>query len=78
MVATPYAEAVAPAIFRATSLDEIDITGTVAVARKKFNGTIARGDGAQDRLNWQTLYFCRKDDQRWRITGFVGYLPYAV
>ncbi|MFQ0815253.1 hypothetical protein AVM02_01800 [Brucella anthropi] len=74
--AVEYAEPLADGIFRATNLGVIDITGDVAVARKKFDGTIARKDGAEDRLNWQTLYFCRRDGARWKITGFVGYLAY--
>ncbi|MBC8719470.1 hypothetical protein [Ochrobactrum sp. Marseille-Q0166] len=72
--ATPYAESLADGIFRATRLDAIDINGDVAVARKKFDGTIAKVDGTHDRLNWQTLYFCRRHGDRWRIIGFIGYM----
>jgi len=74
--AVEYAEPLADGIFRATNLRVIDITGDVAVARKKFDGTITRKDGTVDRLNWQTLYFCRRDGARWKITGFVGYMAY--
>ncbi|AMS40595.1 hypothetical protein N7E70_007700 [Aminobacter sp. NyZ550] len=74
--ATAYAEPLADGIFRATNLTEIDISGDVALARKKFDGTIRRADGSDDVLNWQTLYFCRKQNDRWRITGFVGYMKY--
>lgn len=72
--ATDYAESLADGVHRATRLNVIDINGDVAVARKKFDGTIAKADGTQDILNWQTLYFCRRDGDRWRITGFVGYM----
>ncbi|KAB2706257.1 MULTISPECIES: hypothetical protein [Brucella] len=74
--AVEYAESLADGIFRATNLSVIDITGDVALARKKFDGTIARKDGTIDRLNWQTLYFCGRDGARWKITGFVGYMAY--
>ncbi len=74
--AVEYAESLAGGIFRATNLSVIDITGDVAVARKKFDGTITMKDGTADRLNWQTLYFCRRDGARWKITGFVGYMAY--
>lgn len=73
-----FAEDPASAIFRATDLTEIDIAGDRALARKKFDGTIKRADGGQDRLNWQTLYQCRKAGNRWLITGFTGYLPYPM
>ena len=33
-------------------------------------------DGSDDVLNWQTLYFCRKAGERWKITSFVGYMKY--
>ncbi|NGO51691.1 hypothetical protein [Allomesorhizobium camelthorni] len=74
--ATSYAEPLAEAILRATTLREIDITGDVALARKKFDGMIRKADGGADRLNWQTLYFCRRAAGRWKIAGFVGYLKY--
>ncbi|WP_139973982.1 MULTISPECIES: hypothetical protein [Brucella/Ochrobactrum group] len=74
--AVEYAESLADGIFRATNLSVIDINGDVAVARKKFDGTIARKDGTVDRLNWQTLYFCRRNGARWKINGFVGYMAY--
>jgi hypothetical protein len=75
--AISYAEPLRAAIFRATSLVDIDLNGTVAVLHKKFDGTIRRGDGSADRLLWQTLYFCAYDGARWKITGFVGYMPYS-
>ena len=70
-----YAEPLRAAIFRATELNVIEIVGERAVARKKFNGVIARADGGAEKLDWQTLYFCAKRGDAWRITGFVGYLP---
>jgi hypothetical protein len=74
--AVKFAEPLAEGIHRATNLSEIDITGDVALARKKFAGKIAKADGSFDVLNWQTLYFCRKVGGRWKITGFVGYMKY--
>lgn len=73
-----YAEDVSAGIHRATRLTEIEINGDIAIARKKFDGTIALADGGKDVLNWQTLYFCRKVDGVWKITGFAGYLPYPM
>ena len=73
---TAYAEDQRSAIFAATRLEEIEITGDTALVRKKFDGSIARADGGADRLLWQTLYWCRRDGDRWKIAGFVGYLPY--
>ncbi|WP_299941860.1 RidA family protein [uncultured Nitratireductor sp.] len=58
-----------------TILRDIDIQGDFAVAHKKFDGNVVYDDGAVDVLNWQTLYFCRKVDGRWWISGFVGFLP---
>lgn len=76
--ATAYAEPLREALFRATNLRDIDVNGTVAVAHKKFDGTVRRADGGTDTLNWQTLYFCGVRDGRWKITGFVGYMPYPM
>lgn len=74
---TEYAEDQRTGIFRATKLEEIEITGETALVRKKFDGEIRRADGGVDRLLWQTLYICRETAAGWKIAGFVGYLPYG-
>ena len=61
--------------FAAASLREIEINGDFAIAHKKFGGAIAYVDGAVENLDWQSLYFCRQQQGRWWICGFVGYLP---
>ena len=61
-----------------TTLEEIEINGSAAVAHKKFNGPITRSDGTLEHLQWQTLYRCRKINDRWKIAGFTGYLPYPL
>lgn len=73
-----YAEDQEAGIHRVTSLNEIEITGERAVAHKKFDGEIKLADGGVERLNWQTLYLCRKVEGQWKLTGFVGYLPYPM
>ena len=75
---TDYAEALRDALFRATSLRDIEIGRGVAVLHKKFDGVVRRADGGEDRLNWQTLYFCAKPQDRWQITSFIGYLPHPL
>jgi hypothetical protein len=76
--ASAYAEDRGAAILRATTLTDIAISGEIALAHKKFDGGIARADGGRDRLNWQSLYFCRRVDGVWKLTGFAGYLPYPM
>ena len=73
-----YAEDREAAIHHATTLRDIEIAGDLALAHKKFDGTIARADGGKDVLNWQTLYFCRRHNGRWKLTGFTGYLPFPM
>jgi hypothetical protein len=73
-----YAEDRAAAIHRATKLTEIEISGDIALAHKKFDGAIARADGGNDVLNWQSLYFCRRMEGVWKLVGFAGYLPYPM
>ncbi|WP_342667639.1 hypothetical protein [Cucumibacter marinus] len=72
---TEYAENPVEAHFRATTLRDIEINGSFAVAHKKFDGTIALADGGVEVLNWQTIYFCKKRQGRWLIASFIGYLP---
>jgi hypothetical protein len=61
--------------FAAASLRDIEINGDFAIAHKKFDGAIVYSDGEVEHLDWQSLYFCRQQQGRWWICGFVGYLP---
>ena len=72
--ATEFAEDLEAGIHRATSLTQIDFNGDMAMAHKKFDGTIKLKSGGEDRLNWQTLYLCRREEGVWKIAGFVGYM----
>ena len=56
----------------------LTVDGDRAVLHKKFNGQVAKADGTFDKLNWQTLYFCRRVGPRWKIAGFVGYMPHPL
>jgi len=62
-------------IFALTSLRDIEIMGDFALARKKFDGAVRLDDGETVTLRWQSQYFCRRVEGRWRIAGFLGYLP---
>ncbi|MBK1868783.1 hypothetical protein [Taklimakanibacter albus] len=73
-----YAEPLREALFRATNMRDIDIAGDRAVCHKKFDGVVARADGGQDVLSWQTLYFCGRFNGVWKMTGFVGYMPFPM
>lgn len=73
-----YAEPLREALFRATNMRDIDIAGDRAVCHKKFDGVVARADGGQDVLSWQTLYFCGRFNSVWKMTGFVGYMPFPM
>lgn len=68
-------ESLRQALFKATTLRDIEIRGDSALLHKKFDGDVVRADGGRVTLVWQTLYRCRKVDDQWRIAGFTGYLP---
>ncbi|TWD48631.1 hypothetical protein FB480_108116 [Agrobacterium vitis] len=70
-----FAEDARTAIFTTTTLESIEIEGNTALVRKKFDGGIKKPDGTLDVMQWQTLYYCRLRDGRWKISGFTGYLP---
>lgn len=63
-------------LYEATTLRDIEIKGNQALLHKKFDGVLEPVDGPAEPLVWQTLYQCQKDnDGKWRIVGFVGYMP---
>lgn len=70
-----YGEDPRAAIFTTTRLEDIEISGDTALVRKKFDGGIKKADGTLDIMKWQTLYYCRLHEGRWKIAGFTGYLP---
>lgn len=72
---TKFTEDLREGLFRATVLRDIEINEDRAIIHKKFDGTLQRVEQAPERLQWQTLYFAKKCETKWRLTGFVGYLP---
>jgi hypothetical protein len=71
-----YASPLPAQLLQAVTLDRIDINGNVALCHKIFDGTIRLADGGEDKVNWQTHYYVRKDHAAWKITGFTGYMKY--
>jgi hypothetical protein len=59
----------------ASCIESIDVQEPCAIARKVLKGESVTTAGERILLNWQTMYLLRKDQGRWRITGFVGYIP---
>ncbi len=62
-------------LLEATTLRDIDISEDNALVHKKIDGVIRKKNGRVERLNWQTLYRCRKMYGQWKIAGFTGFLP---
>lgn len=59
----------------ATTLRRIEVAGGRALAHKRFDRVAATRSGRRVALRWRTVYQCTRQSGRWRITGFVGYLP---
>lgn len=62
-------------LHEASSLAKIDIRDDVANVLKRFDGSIELVDGSLEKLEWQSLYICRKSAGMWKICGFIGYMP---
>lgn len=65
-------------LLAATTLRDIEIVGNSGLVHKKFDGAITKNSGEIVRLNWQTLYRCRKIGNVWKIAGFTGFLPHPI
>lgn len=63
------------ALYRATDMRDIRVSGNAATARKRLDGAIPRRDGETDTLDWQSLFLCARFGNAWKITGFIGYMP---
>src|SRR5262249_46027097 len=58
-----------------THLDEIEIAGDRALARKKFYGDVRLADGSYLADQRQTLFRLHRRNGQWKIVGFFGQLP---
>lgn len=65
-------------VFGATQLTDIEISGERALAHKKFNGRVEMKGGSFDVLDWQSVYTLARIGGIWKLTGFIGYLPYQM
>lgn len=70
-----YAEPLELGIHKVTKLEKFQIKSNKAAVWKKFNGKIKLSDGMHDVFQWQTIYFCELFKKKWKIIGFIGYLP---
>lgn len=62
-------------IYELTSIDRIEIEGNKALIHKKFSTTEKLLNGKRYHISAQTLYRMHRLDGRWKIVGFVGYMP---
>ena len=62
-------------LYRAIVLRDIEINGEHAIAHKKFDGRAQAVNGSDVVLQWQTMYWLQRISGKWKITGFLGYLP---
>ena len=63
------------ALYLRSHLKEIEINGARALAHKQFYGDVLLADGSSLSGRRQTIYRLHKQESRWRIVGFLGYLP---
>ena len=65
-------------LLKVTYLDEIEICEDKAILHKKFSGFAEKTNGEKITFSWQTIYRCVKINDKWKISGFTGYLPLNV
>ncbi len=62
-------------LHRLSALERIELRGDRAIARKTFRADVPLADGTRWKVAAQTIYRLHRLDGRWKIAGFVGYLP---
>jgi hypothetical protein len=63
------------ALYVRCSLDQIAINENRAIAVKKFAGRVECQDGSNISGDRQTLYRLHRLNGRWKIVGFLGFIP---
>jgi enamine deaminase RidA (YjgF/YER057c/UK114 family) len=67
-------EVLAAELRAASRIADISFAGPWALVRKEFDGIVGADKVP---LRWTTNYHCRRDSDRWRITGFTALFPPA-
>lgn len=62
-------------LYAAVSLVRIDLKEDTGIVHKRFKGQIIFKNQSTQPLNWQSIFFLRKSQNRWHQAGFIGYLP---
>lgn len=63
------------ALYTRCSMNHIVINQNRAIAIKKFAGKVKCEDGSEISGDRQTLYRLHRLNDRWKVVGFVGFLP---
>lgn len=62
-------------LYSLLTLSDPQISGDRALIVKVFDGEIREANGTVMEMKWQSMFHFKNVDNRWLITGFVGYLP---
>ena len=62
-------------LYQMTTLARVEIAADRAAIWKRFTADVPLRDGDRLRISAQSIYRLHRVDGRWRIAGFVGYLP---
>ncbi len=62
-------------LYRMTTFARVEIAGNRAAVWKRFVADAPLLDGERLRVSAQSIYRLHRVDERWKIAGFVGYLP---
>jgi hypothetical protein len=65
----------AQAIFAVLTVPLLELDGDSGVLLKRFDGVIRPLDGEPIEMRRKSLFLLRQRGARWRVAGFVGYLP---
>lgn len=62
-------------LYKMQSFAKVEIAEGRAIVWKQFRGDEALANGGRYTISAQSVYRMRRIDGRWKIVGFVGYLP---
>jgi hypothetical protein len=65
-------------LFESCKLEDVEVIENRGIARKTFDGRCETVDGGELMLRFQSLYKLSRIDRKWKIAGFIGYLPYQA
>ena len=62
-------------LYSCCRLENWDLQGAIGIVHKVFDGVFLVHEKNPIEMRWRSIFILRWSDSRWKIAGFIGYMP---